>query len=302
MPERLVFSSVVFPSPSSEASALLLVESIRRFAGVLSPARILCFVPQISKQLSITTQNRLRALQVDLVPFEIDDQARRFFFAAQIVAAALAESVVQDQADILAWLDANTIVLQEPTGFLLPSDKSLGYRPVHHTLVGSRYDEPLDPFWTLVYQCCNVPQDRVFPMTAHVDGVRIRPYFNAGLLIARPERGLLRSWRDTFFRVYKTSEFEEYYRGDERYIIFAHQAILSGVVLSTLPTDQMQELPPTYNYPLHLYEEDVTDDRPTCLEELVTCRHEGFGADLAGLRTLPAEETLRQWIADQVHW
>jgi hypothetical protein len=203
------------------------------------------------------------------------------------------------QTEILAWLDGNTILLQEPKAFLLPEQKSLGFRPVHHTLVGSRYDEPLDPFWTLVYRTCDVPPDRIFPMTAHVDGVRIRPYMNAGLLVIRPESKLLQRWRESFFRLYKTPGFEAFYRQDERYIIFAHQAILSGVLLSALREDEMQELPPTYNYPLHLYAQDITDRRPSRLEELVTCRHEGLGTVLAGLEGMPGGESLRRWIAEE---
>jgi hypothetical protein len=300
MNEEIILSSIVFPTTSSETNAVLLTGSIRRFAGALSHARIWCFVPQVGKSLSRTTQDRLHKLNVDLIPLEIDPQRLRFFFATQITATALAESMAQGQAQILAWVDANTIVLQEPQAFLLPDDKSLGFRPVHHTLVGSRYDEPLDPFWSTVYRCCNVPEDRVFPMTTHVDGVRIRPYFNAGFLVTRPERNLLRTWRDTFFRVYRTPDFEAFYQRDERYTIFAHQAILSGVILSTLGADELQELPPTYNYPLHLYEEDTTDSRPSRLEDLVTCRHEGLGDDLGPISSIPAEESLRQWIAEQV--
>jgi hypothetical protein len=300
MQEQIILSSIVFPTKASETNALLLTSSIRRFAGALSQARIWCFVPQIGKQLSNTTQARLQELHVDLIPLEIDRQRLQFFFATQITACALAESMAQGQTEILAWLDANTIVLQEPKAFLLPDDMCLGFRPVHHTLAGSRYDEPLDPFWTLVYRCCNVSEDRVFPMTTHVDGVRIRPYFNAGFLITRPEKNLLRTWCKTFFRVYRTPGFEEFYQRDERYTIFAHQAILSGVILSTLGADEMQELPPTYNYPLHLYAEDTTDSRPSRLEDLVTCRHEGLGDDLGPINAIPADESLRQWIADQI--
>jgi hypothetical protein len=166
--------------------------------------------------------------------------------------------------------------------------------------VGSRCDEPLDPFWTLVYRCCNVPEDHVFPMTAHVDGERIRPYFNAGLLIVRPEKELFQGWRDRFFRVYQSPEFQAFYERDERYVIFAHQAIVTGVLLSALAPDQMQELPPTYNYPLHLYEEDVTDCRPQRLEELVTCRHEGLASALEVISRIPAEASLKQWLTDLV--
>lgn len=300
MKEQIVLSTIVYPIPASEANVLLLAESIRAFAGALSQAAIWCYVPSYGKAVSPSTKGRLRELDVDLIPFTIDRESLRFFFTAEITAASLAESRAHHQAELLVWVDANTIVLQEPEAFLLHGDKSLGFRPVHHTLVGSRWDDPLDPFWTLVYQSCGVSPARVFPMTAHVDGVRIRPYMNAGLLVVRPEKNLLRTWYDTFFRQYRTPEFRAFYEQDRRYVIFVHQAILTGVMLSALTRDEMEELPPNYNYPLHLYEEDVTKDRPAALGELVTCRHEGLAAIPEVIDRIPTEASLKQWLADQI--
>jgi len=297
---KLIFTSIVFPSKSSEQNALLLTESIRAFAGSLSKNPIWCFVPNSGKQLSTSVKNKLLGMNITLMPFDVDYDILRFPFMAQILAATLAESMARDETDIIAWLGTNTIVLQEPKEFLLKDEKNLGYRPVHHTLIGSRYDEPLDPFWTLIYRYCEVPMNRIFPMTTHVDGTRIRPYFNAGLLITRPEKHLLTVWHDTFFRVYKEPIFQKFYQQDNRYTVFMHQAVLAGVILSTLATDDMQELPPKYNYPLHLHAEDATEDRPSSLEELVTFRHEGFYEDTEWIKKMPAKETLKQWIAERL--
>jgi len=213
---------------------------------------------------------------------------------------AQAESIAQDKTDLLVWLDTDTIVLREPRDFLLEDGRSLGCRPVHHTLVGSRYDDPLDFFWTQIYRYCKVSEDCVFPMTSHVDGTRIRPYFNAGLLVVRPERRLLQIWRDTFLKIYQASEFQKLYKKDERYKIFMHQAVLAGTVLSNLATDEIEELPATYNYPLHLQWEDVTAHRPSCLEEVVTFRHENFFENPKWKEKIPAREPLKQWIAERL--
>jgi hypothetical protein len=109
----------------------------------------------------------------------------------------------------------------------------------------------------------------------------------------RPEAELLRAWHDAFFRVYRTPAFERFYQ-DRRYAIFVHQAILSGVLLSAVERQAMQELPTTYNYPLHLYAEDTTGDRPEALDELVTCRYEAW-TDLQAL-PLAAGEEYRAWL------
>jgi hypothetical protein len=153
----------------------------------------------------------------------------------------------------------------------------------------------------LIYQYCNVPEDRIFPMKTHVDGITIRPYFNAGMLITRPEKELFKTWSDTFFRVYQEPSLQEIYRQDERYTIFFHQAVLSGIILSTFTSDEIQELPPTYNYPIHLFTEDMTDHRPSSLEELVTIRHEGFYKDPQWMKKMPAREALKQWLVRQLN-
>ena len=297
---KLIFASIVSPRKASETNALLLVESIRSFAGSHSRDQIWFFTPGHGERLSTTVRDRLLSLNVTLIPFEIDPEVARFPFTGEATAAALAEEKARGQADFLAWLNANTLVLREPEDFLLPDEKCLGYKPVHHTNVGSRYGDDLDPFWTLVYRYCDVPEDRVFPMTTHVDGEVLRPYFNAGCHVSRPEKQLLRAWLDTYLEVYREPAFQKLYQQDGRYEVFIHQAVLSGVILSALATDELQELPPEYNYPLHLHSEDVTDHRPSLLEELVTIRHEGFYDDPEWIKKMPARESLKRWIAERL--
>lgn len=297
---KLVFASIVFPDRSSETNALLLAESIRAFAGSLSQAPVWFYVPQNGKQLSAIATNKLSSLDVTLVPFDVDEEVLQFPFTGHSIAAAQAESKALDQANFIAWLSPNTIMLQEPNDFLLQDNKTLGFKPVHHTLLGSRYDEPLDSFWKLVFRYCNVPDNRVVPMMTHVEGEKIRPYINSGMLVTRPKKRLLRAWRDAFLEAYEDSAFRKFYQQDERYAIFIHQAILSGVILSMLTTDEMQELPQTYNYPLHLHTEDITGTRPSGLEELVTVRHEGFYKDPDWSKKMPAGEPIKQWIAERL--
>ncbi len=71
---------------------------------------------------------------------------------------------------------------------------------------------------------------------------------------------------------------------------------MSGVILSELGTDELQELLPTYNYPLHLHGEDVTDERPVAMDELVTMRHEGFYSDPRWFEKMPAGDSLKRWL------
>jgi hypothetical protein len=260
----------------------------------------LYFAPEYGKQLSTAVKGRLVSLDVKVIPFKIDYETSQFPLAADVFAAAVAESSVYSQTDLLAWLGTNTVVLREPEAFLLKKGKNLGYRPVHHTLVGSRYDRVIDEFWTLVYRYCKVPQDRIFPMKTHIDGIRIRPYFNAGMLITRPHKRLLQTWSNIFFDLYQKLPFREFYEKNDLYKIFIHQALLSGVILSKFDTDELIELPSTYNYPLHLHIKDVTDHRPSFIDEVVTFRHESFYHDKEWMKKIPAKQQLRQWLAERI--
>lgn len=297
---NLVIATVIFPGESSEASTLLLMESIRSFAGSLSDVDIWCFMPESGNDLSQKIQTRINELDINLVPFVIDSEIASFPFTRHAQAAALAESKALGKASMVAWIAPNTLVLQEPSRFILKDGISLRYRPVHHKLLGLKFDEPLDTFWSAIYEFCKVPEERVFAMMPQVENLIIRPYFNAGCLIVRPEKFLFQSWREMFLKVYQEPVFKKLYQEDGNYAIFVHQAILSGVILSRMTSDEIEELPAEYNYPLHLYLEDMTDNRPDSLEECVTVRHEGFFRDPGWASKIPAKRELKDWIARQL--
>jgi hypothetical protein len=91
-----------------------------------------------------------------------------------------------------------------------------------------------------------------------------------------------------------------FYQQDKQYEIFVHQAALSGVILSMFPSEELQELSGTYNYPLHLFEEDVSRIRPSSIDELVTIRHEGFYEAPDWFDKMPAKDSLKKWIAKRL--
>jgi hypothetical protein len=296
----IVFASTVHPSLPSQTNAVLLAESIRAFAGAYSTSPIWFMVGEATEKFSDAFLGVASALNVEIVPFTTGLGAHRIPFLIEAYAAAHAESLASGAFDVLVWLNGNTLVLKQPDAFELPEGTLLGYRPVHHTLVGSYYSEPLDSFWSLIYEICKVPQEQVFPMTPHVEDVVIRPYFNAGVIATRPEESVLAAWCDAFAKNYDLPALRSFYQTDPRYATFVHQAVLSGVILAALQQAELLEFPTTYNYPLHLYAEDLTSRRPSSVETLVTCRHEGFYKDPSWRAKMPAGEPLKQWIAGRL--
>lgn len=292
----LIFTSIIFPGSRVEIDSLLLAESIRSFGGTLANNPIWFNMPDCGKPLSGYAERRLKELNVSVIPFSIEAKSTDIFFMEQLAGLELIEKLGEEETELLAWMDANTLLLNEPGELILPPGKSFGYRPVHHLLLGSRYDQPLDPFWTHIYEGCQVPAERAFPMRPVVEDLQMRPYFNAGLIVTRPQRKLLRAWQDTFMRLYNLPEFQMFYQQDRRYSIFMHQAVLAGTVLNHLELQEILELPPTYNYPIHLYDKDKTQHRPSGMERLTTARHEGFYADPAWKDKIPAGDELKEWL------
>lgn len=291
--ERLGFACA---SSGLDVETLIFVASIRQFAGPLSDSPIWMFIPRSRNEIPRNIKERFVSLDVKIIPFSVNPEFRKFPFTTYVFATARAESFVKDKTEILAWLLPDTLIMNTPKHFLLKREKNLGYRPVHHTLVGSIYNDPIDPFWDLIYRKCNVTNDKVFPMKTHVDHNTIRPYFNAGFLIVRPEMGLCQSWWKRFKKLYRDPSFEEFYQKDKRYSIFMHQAILAGVILSNMEKKELQELPFSYNYPLHLYHESPNEYRPQNVNDLITARYE----KIKWLEKVPIQEPLRSWLTDQI--
>lgn len=300
MKDNLVFCSIIFPGAQFETDSLLLAESIRAFGGRYAGRPLWFAVPETGEHLSEYAGKRLRELDVRLFSFPVDMNPPRLFFAEQLTALSLMEAAADGECECLTWMDANTLMLNEPPELFLSPHAFLGYRPVHHRLIGSRYDIPPDSFWSLIYQHCRVDPARIFPMQPVVEDVRMRPYFNAGLLVVRPQRGLLRQWRHVFDTLGHAPDFQSFYIEDARYAIFMHQAVLSGVLLRELEWQEMIELPETYNYPLHLHGQDATTRRPQSIDSLITVRHEGFYNQNDWQERLPVGAALKRWLAEKL--
>ena len=124
-----------------ERESLLLARSLRTFGGELANHPLWMMMPQNLEQVSETTFQALSKLDVQLHRFEVPEEALKFPFGGKVYAAAVAESLASNEADILVWMDSDTIFVDEPAG-LVPGDTvELGYRPVMLKNISSLYDE-----------------------------------------------------------------------------------------------------------------------------------------------------------------
>ncbi|MGD8538583.1 MAG: hypothetical protein PVI66_07695 [Candidatus Aminicenantes bacterium] len=271
--QKIIFAG--FAEGTEQLSHMLIfVESIRKFAGSFHNAPVWIYIPESSKEKHKNILEKFALLQADIYESTAPKEALEYYFARKVFAAAEAETKAKSQCKILAWLDEDTIILKEPQDFLLPKEKSLGYRPVMHQNIGSLYSEAPDEFWSRVYKNLSIPESALFPMVTPADQRTLRPYFNAGLMVVRPERGVLRKWPENFKKLYDDPVFAEMCQKDVHKRIFLHQAALVGAILNTLKKEEMLEFSPKYNYPLFFHEKFEATRTFGDISEAVTTRYD----------------------------
>ncbi len=298
--ENLAYASIMFPTEHSQTNGILLASSIREFGGSMSPLPIWFYVPDIGMSIDSEVERELDRLDVEIMTFDTGNLDIGFPFLGHAYAASLAEERAENEQKNVAWLAPNNIVLKEPIDMILDDGILLGYRPVHHKLIGSDYEKPKDEFWSAIFEYCKISDEKVFPMRTHVDSEKIRPYFNAGFLIVKPIAKILRTWYSLYSKGYDNDLFSRFYDLDEIYLIFIHQAILSGVILSLTKKSELKELHSLYNYPIHLHNEDVTDQKPELIDNCFTIRYEGFYTDSNWPDLLKASEKLKEWFSQKI--
>jgi hypothetical protein len=281
---------------------LVLAESIRTFAGRYKDAPIWIYVPERLIEMENRMHQKFDSLDVDIKTSQVPDAALVFYFSRKVFASAKAEAEADGNAEILAWLDEDTIILKEPKEFILRKDIHLGYRPVMHKNIGLLYSEPLDAFWSRAYSKLSVREESVFPMVTAADQDTIRPYFNAGCLIVRPERGLLRKWAENYPFLYADPVFIDMSRNEIYKRIFLHQAVLTGTILTFIQRDEMQELPQAYNYPIFFDVMYGAKKEFGSIRDVVTLRYDVYfrKPDPGWHKKLEGPEDVIEWLKERL--
>lgn len=272
--ENIVFAT--FAQDESEVEqALVLAKSLRSFGGDMKDGPFWLYLPIESPELQEKIGNRASVLNIEVRTSATPEAALNYYYSGKTFAAGNAEGNAAGYFKILAWLDADNVIVREPKDFLLKDGVCFGWRPVMLKLIGSAYNEPPDEFWARLYDKFSVKQEAVFPITTPVDSAQIRAYFNAGILIVRPKRGILRKWSVFYEKLYSDPFYQEECKKDVRKRIFLHQTALAGAVLNMLSRDEMTCFDDRYNYPFFFFEKYPADKQLKSLDDAITIRHDG---------------------------
>jgi len=271
MTERILFASHA-ASLEELKNIIRLSDSVRKFGGELKNTKITAYVPD---NLGIVDKPPILehdGENFEIIDYHLPEKAKEYYYSGKPYAAAKAEQEALGEYDLLAWLDEDTMFIDQPDEFILDESKSLGYRPVMHNKAGSEFDSPPSEFWRLIYELLGIDDRKLFPTVTQVDKVKIRAYFQAGLLIVRPEKGILRQWPADFEKLIVNNNIANMCKEDMIRNVFLHQNALVGL-LNVIGQDEIAELSDKYNYPLFFETGYDSPDKYNVIENIVTVRN-----------------------------
>ena len=234
-----------------ETEALLLVESLREWGGAYAGAPVYAVAPRPGHEPERATVARLEELGARYVA---EPLARRFEDTPtfnKVFVSAWAERELEHET--LVFTDTDTVFLGEP------AELAEGYwvaaaRPVDRRIAGSKGKGKNEPYWRRMYEALGV-SERPFVETT-VGALRIRAYWNSGLLAVRRAAGLFGAWEEALVSLFDLGVVYE------RRPHFMDQ--LSWAAVTADVHDRVRILSDAYNYPLR--QRPVLSERARALD------------------------------------
>ncbi len=250
-----------------ERQALLLSESVRRFAG---DDHVLTVVsPRPDRRPEEATLRALDALGADYHPLELHSACPEYGPSYRIAAAAWAER--RPGPDIVVQLDSDTLFLGEPDFSLQGADFLA--RPVDLAGLSTTGEGCVfDPFWRELCSLAEVDyEDQPF-VTTTIDRLRVRANYNAGLLVARRSLGVFHRTEAIFGRLVEAG-LKPFENLNQRVrsgagLVSAKGSAYWGTsqaafaVAASSLGGRARILPDGYNVPLHLLEPPQSPAHP----------------------------------------
>lgn len=184
-----------------EAQTLLMLKTLRRFAGELGSCPAVAFQGRSGQPVSPATVRELARLNVDYV-FRPDlNQAPWFNYTNKIAAVQYAQEAFSTPWCL--WLDSDILFLHEPS---FCNDNALSETDFHARFeylapAVSGADDPAAAYWEQICALCGV---RFADMGCHdldLPAKRMKPYFNSGVFLWRADTGFADRYAENFYRI-----------------------------------------------------------------------------------------------------
>jgi hypothetical protein len=295
-------SNIVIATVSAEGYEVqtkIFLRSLCEFGGELSNLPVWIYYPE-GEPLSPKTQKTILNLGAELFSFPGDDSFSQFPFALKTIASGQAEKRADNRGLTLAWHDRTGYFNHQPAALELPPNKAIAFRPTDIANIGAPFGKDLPPFWQTLCDHFQLSLQDFPPITTAIDQKQLHLYVNAGLLVVRPEKNILRTWAKNLQQTYALPKFQSFYRENPAYAIFLHQAVLTAAVVQQTSPNERFLLPDSYLFSVDNFFDYPKDSRPDRLDEITTGRFHDFFALDNWEEKIIASEALVQWFHKQL--
>lgn len=250
-----------------EPQAVMLAQSIRRFAGKFGDRPIIAIKPRAGAPLLTETIASFGQLDVTYLDIDLNVEMREDNYANKALAAAYVEEKFDYSK--LVFLDTDTVFLKEPVELdLLRRHDGLFRPPDGRGVCASPDDGAYSDYWARLCELEGIGLDRLEPMRAFVGRQLVNANFNGGFLAVNADLGVFQRWRELMYESWRRSLSPEpgnFWGWDQATFSVAVHA--KGF--------DYQLLPSAYNYPLQCHDLLVAEGlgRAAAADGLVHCHY-----------------------------
>ena len=280
----ITFTVCVEPGPHRlEYKAATLFHTMRANLGSLAGAPIWAYAPRPGWPVAPWCREMMDHFEVQLIEEPLNAAHSDYPLANKPLALAHAE--VHAATELIAFLDTDILVWQEPHAFLLEEGIDIALVvDGTKTTASAGPGDPFEEYWSRLYTLAGA-EARPFVKTI-LTNERVRGTWNSGVVALRRSAGIAAQWREAMVRLLEN----DFSPPAARYL--RENNVLSAVAASRY--DRFQELSFAYNYPVQNW--DRMTARGIAPEEAVLWHYQPF-FDKAFRRfadRMDAARTLRQ--------
>jgi hypothetical protein len=184
-----------------EPEVLLMVRTLRAFGGRFASCPVLAIQPRSGPSIAGSTLRELNQLSVTYIKRPLQHRFSWLGFANKPWAAVIADEVARTKH--VAWLDADVLVVQEPSALIAPEYDAQEVLACVEELgpVSSGPGDRFEPFWQAMAEGAGM-NDGVPFTAAGPSGKRIRLHFNSGVFRFHRGSGFAQHYLELFEKLY----------------------------------------------------------------------------------------------------
>ncbi|MBL8545535.1 MAG: hypothetical protein JNL81_03680 [Hyphomonadaceae bacterium] len=240
-----------------ESQAVLLVRSIRRFAGAYAAAPVIVVSPRADRRPSKAALRAFADENAIYLEMNISSAVPEYGTSYRVHAASRVEAMTPD---VLVFLDSDILFARQPD-LTLEDGMSAAARPVDaRGMCTTGPGDPNDGYWRALCALCDVDYDAIPFLTTTVDGARIKASYNGGFFVVRTSEGILQRTED-FFRRSVEAQLMPWRAGKQAHsghgLVTGRGARFWGSSQACFSLaawgagKRVQELPPCHNFPIN---------------------------------------------------